>query len=135
MPSKTFKSKVDTWLIAVFVIVALLSLIVIVPLLVTASGAAYLIALLVVAISMGLPLWIYRTTVYVIDGESLSIKSGPFSWNISLSDINAVKESRSLLSSPAFSLDRLAIDYGNGRSILVSPLDKAGFIEALEPAE
>jgi hypothetical protein len=41
-------------------------------------------------------------------------------------------ESRSPFSSPALSLDRLQIDYGAGKSILISPADKEGFIEAIE---
>jgi hypothetical protein len=36
------------------------------------------------------------------------------------------------LTSPAFSLDRLRIEYGRGRWIMISPRDKDGFLRELE---
>ena len=47
-----------------------------------------------------------------------------------LAAIDAVEPARNPLSSPACSLDRLRIEYGAKR-IMISPLDKAGFLRAL----
>ena len=50
------------------------------------------------------------------------------------SSIAGVRPTRSALSSPALSLDRLRIDHGAGgrRTVLVSPADRAGFVQALQ---
>ena len=45
-----------------------------------------------------------------------------------------IRPTRNPLSSPALSLDRLRIDYGSGRSIMVSPEDKDKFIGDIEDA-
>jgi hypothetical protein len=42
-----------------------------------------------------------------------------------------VEETRNPLSSPALSLDRLKITYGNGKRIMISPADKIGFLKAI----
>jgi hypothetical protein len=43
-----------------------------------------------------------------------------------------VVPTRNPLSSPALSLDRLRIEYGQGRAIMISPADKGPFLRALE---
>jgi hypothetical protein len=60
------------------------------------------------------------------------VRSGPFRWTIALDDIHAVTPSRDLRSGPALSLDRLRIEYGPGREILISPRDQSGFLHDLE---
>lgn len=69
-------------------------------------------------------------TVYVVDGDVLTIWSGPFRFKIPLRQIESVRASKSPLSSPALSLDRLVIRYGR-RRIMVSPADKMGFLNAI----
>jgi hypothetical protein len=46
-------------------------------------------------------------------------------------DIRTVTPTRNPLSSPALSLDRLRIDYGRGRRIMVSPRDPGAFLREL----
>lgn len=72
------------------------------------------------------------TTYYQIQGSQLKIKSG-FVVNKTL-DINTIKKvvaTRNIISAPAASLDRLELMYNRYDSILVSPKDKAGFINEL----
>lgn len=76
------------------------------------------------------PVWLYLTTAYEVDEERLLIRSGPFRWNILLSEIAKVEPSRSVLSSPALSLDRIRIEYGVNKFVLVSPMEKEEFIKA-----
>lgn len=78
---------------------------------------------------------IFKSTYYVIAGDTLRIVSGPFKWNIPVADIVGVTPSRNPLSSPALSMDRLKISYGKRKFVLVSPEDKAGFIRAVEQAQ
>ena len=77
-------------------------------------------------------MWLALSTSYRVDENELVIRAGPFSWRIERASISNIARSRSVLSAPALSLDRLEITYGNGQSILVSPQDKDGFIKALE---
>lgn len=79
----------------------------------------------------GFVLWTTFTTYYELEHDALLVNSGPFSWRIPLAEINAVRPSNSSASSPAMSMDRLEILYGSGRSILVSPADKAEFLAML----
>ncbi len=74
--------------------------------------------------------WMFRTTYYLIDGDTLVIRAGFLKWRIPIREITAVTPTHNPLSSPALSLDRLQIDYGS-RFILVSPERKEQFIDAL----
>ncbi|MGZ8797288.1 MAG: PH domain-containing protein [Thermoanaerobaculia bacterium] len=71
-----------------------------------------------------------RSTYYIIDGDTLIIRSSFLKWRVPIAKILSVTPTRSPVSSPALSLDRLAILY-DGKRILVSPQDKRRFIEAL----
>jgi hypothetical protein len=85
-----------------------------------------------VLITAGVPVWICTTTRYDLSRQSLIVRSGPFRWSIPLADIKSVTPTRNPLSSPALSLDRLRIEYGQGRAIMISPSDKGAFVRALE---
>ncbi len=71
-----------------------------------------------------------RSTYYLIEGATLVIRSSVFTWRVPIAAIRSITPTRSALSSPALSLDRLRIEYG-GKRILVSPENKRHFIEAL----
>ena len=73
---------------------------------------------------------IMRSTYYVIEGPTLIIRSSLLTWRVPIAAIRSITPTRSALSSPALSLDRLRIEYG-GKWILVSPEDKRQFIESL----
>jgi hypothetical protein len=75
--------------------------------------------------------WVVLSTYYEFEHDTLVIHSGPFSWRIPLREIRTVRESNSVRSGPALSMDRLEIAYGDGRVMLISPADKAGFLALL----
>ena len=85
---------------------------------------------LVVLIAVLVP-WVFASTYYVVDVRELKVVSGPFRWRIPLRDITRVTPTRAWWSSPALSLDRLCIEYGNGKWILVSPVRREEFLSAL----
>ena len=91
----------------------------------------YVMAAIIIVAGVGFPLWILVSTRYITDEENLKIISGPFSWVIPIQSIISIQETQSAITSPALSFDRLEITYGEDKAILVSPLDKAGFIEKL----
>lgn len=131
MAPLVFRSKVDTWLKAVLfgsVAVAIAG--------VAGSGAfttsAAFVAVPLLIVAVGLPVWTIRSTYYTLTDERLDVRCGPLVWSVRLNDVRSVTPTRNPLSSPALSLDRLRIDYGRGLSIMISPQDKDAFVRELE---
>jgi len=125
-----FDSKIDWWVYLSFMLLSVVMLGTLVPLAFT--GHPSLIPLGIAAVfGLGLPLWLLLSTHYRIADNRLYVKSGPFSWNIPIEDIQSAKPSRSLLSGPALSLDRLNLIYGKSQSLVVSPKDKVAFLAAI----
>jgi hypothetical protein len=72
------------------------------------------------------------TTYYVVEGTMLTIKCGfLYNFKIDISTVKKIKETNNALSSPAASLDRLEISYGKFDDVMISPKDKAGFMDHL----
>jgi hypothetical protein len=75
--------------------------------------------------------WIWFGTGYKMMDNELKIYCGPFRHTISLQDIKEIKRTRSPLSSPACSLDRMEIKFGKSKRVMISPADREGFIKML----
>jgi hypothetical protein len=80
-------------------------------------------------------------TTYPLDYEitrtELVARSGFMRWRVPLADIQEVRPTRSAASAPAWSLDRLRVEYlkgGRTRVLLVSPEDKRAFLRDLADA-
>ena len=70
---------------------------------------------------------------YTVENQNLNIKAGfLINQNINIMNIESIKRSKNILSSPAASLDRLEIIENNKNSILISPKNKIEFIEELK---
>ncbi len=80
---------------------------------------------------LALCIWTLLGTYYVIDATTLVVRSGPFHWSVPLREIRSVQPTRDVRSGPALSFDRLRIEYGAGRVLLVSPREKEAFIADL----
>lgn len=89
---------------------------------------------LLAAVGGGLPLWVLFGTRYEVTAGQLLVHSGPFRWRVPVAEITRVEPSTSALSAPALSLQRLRIDHGRGRWLLVSPEDPQAFRAALRAA-
>jgi hypothetical protein len=71
---------------------------------------------------------------YEITSDELVARSGFMRWRVPLNSIQEVSPSRNPASAPAWSLDRLRVEYvkgGAARSLYISPLDKEGFMRDL----
>jgi hypothetical protein len=129
-----FRTRVDAWLIVILVI-ALGSG-------VWASLIAFLrspregwIALAVMIGAIALIAAISVPTEYALTGTALVIRSGVLRSTIPFDAIQRVYRTHNPLSAPAWSLDRIAIDYRSGRSrrlALISPNRQALFLQALQ---
>lgn len=128
-----FESKRDLWLLVLLRIMPLMLLLVIADIWYLEhhdlrgpiAGAFILIVFEVFFFES-----VLRSTYYQIDGHTLVIRSSVFSWRVPIGEIRSITPTRSALSSPALSLDRLRIEYGD-KAIMVSPEDPKRFIEAL----
>ena len=127
----TFKSAVDLWLLVIVALVVIISWGVSVRLVLQRSPGGYLRVIGMLAVGIGLPLWFFYTTQYLVEDEILKIQSGPFKWTIPITSISQVVETTNPRSSPALSLRRLEITYGESKIIMVSPKDHDGFLEAI----
>jgi len=132
LSTKRFKSKVDRWIILVL-IAAIVSIICSIGLIALEGGdpLATTVTIIVLLLAIALIVSIMIGTHYTVERDTLKVNSGPFRFKIPLDQIEFVKASRSPLSSPAMSMDRLLIRYGKRRRILVSPDDKDGFLRAI----
>ena len=128
MHDVTFRSKVDSWLVAVLVISAAIALIAV---LTVGIVVAPLASSAILLFGVGLPTWVLIATTYTLTPANLNVRSGPFTWRIPLNEIRSVAPTRNPLSSPALSLDRLRIEYGHGKSIMISPAARDEFMHEL----
>lgn len=76
--------------------------------------------------------YILATTYYIITDAYLIVRAGFLHHSkIDIQRIKKITETNNPLSSPANSLDRLAVIYNQNSSVLISPKDKHDFIEHL----
>ena len=117
---KSYKSKVDWWL--VLILLAIFAF----PIVQGIQTKEYLLS----AIFVGLILlfWIFGSTLkYKIQDEYLWV----WTTKIDIKTIRKVYATRNPLSSPALSINRLAIVYNKYDEILISPEDREDFISEL----
>lgn len=96
-----------------------------------ASNFPHLIIYSLIIFVIWLPIF---NTYYVVENDTLIIKSLVFRWKININDITQIEPTHNPLSSPALSLDRLKIYYmknGEVASVMISPKDKEGFFQAI----
>lgn len=128
---KRYYSKIDTWLLIVLIGVFIATLLDAFFLRDLPSGKWIILLIVLIwgtVLSLMFPLY------YELDSTSLLIRSGWLHRRIPLLSIQRVFPTRNPLSSPALSLDRLRIDYlheGKSRFALISPKEKAGFLQEL----
>jgi hypothetical protein len=122
-----FRSKIDVWLGGVLLLGLLVSGAAAIGLLLQEGFASLAILPL---LTTGLPLWLLIDTWYGVTDTELIVHCGPFVTSVPIARIRAIRPTRSVLSAPALSLDRLEISHAGG-AVVVSPADKADFIRAL----
>jgi hypothetical protein len=133
------RSKQDTWFVSLIWLSVLVPLAIGILLLIRADGDKSLgWSLTVIGAVTGLvvlvltyPLW------YEILPSELRVRCGLMRWRIQLASIQDVRLTRNSSSAPAWSLDRVQIDYlkdGETRSLLISPKDQSAFMREIKEA-
>ncbi len=132
MAAKTFKSKVDAWLV---IVLAVSTVVLIAGLAATLYSRPDPLAVVVMLAATSFFLLLVGSillrTYYRVDGGMLTIVSGPLRRSVAIDQITSVERTRNPLSSPALSLDRLRIRYGDNKSVMISPADRDKFLNAL----
>lgn len=117
---KTFRSKIDWWLI--LIIVGIFSYPIVEGILTNQYGLSItMISILIIMF------WMFSKIKYVIEETMLKV------WWIKI-DIHSIKriyKTNNPLSSPALSLDRIAIVYNKYDEVLISPKLKKEFVDEL----
>lgn len=83
------------------------------------------------ALTISFILWMWFGTSYRIEGDVLKVKTGPVRSTVNIADIRKLTATRTLLSGPALSLDRIEILHKNYDIMIVSPMDKTEFVQLL----
>lgn len=129
-----FRSKIDWWLLLIFIVITANIIMKIYEAnhhYSLASNFPHLIIYSLIIFVIWLPIF---NTYYVVENDTLIIKSLVFRWKINIKDITQIQPTHNPLSSPALSLDRLKIYYmknGEVVSVMISPKDKEGFFQAI----
>ncbi len=132
MAEKRFKSKIDKWIVFVLVAVLVLDFVMIIAIAMESGSPAGRTATILVCIAtMALIVSLLLRTYYEVDKKVLRVVSGPFRWQIPIAKITSVTPTGTWLASPALSLDRLQIEYGKYKPMIISPADKQGFLRAI----
>jgi hypothetical protein len=129
LSAERFVSKRDGWLVAVLWGASLVDFAVAAWLLAGPRGEPAFVAPLLVAAGL-FQLHALYGTHYTFEGDTLVVRASFFRWRIPVAAIESVEPTRNPLSSPACSLDRLLLRW-SGRSLMISPDDRAGFLRAL----
>lgn len=134
MGQEIFYSKIDSFILVVIGMAWVLTagVLYLVYRQVTSKLLVLLITLPTTLLLFPLPIWILLTTQYTIEGSMLNVRSGPVDVDIDISTIESVTPTRNARSSPALSLDRLEIVYGDGERVLVSPEEASLFRQRID---
>ncbi|WP_341224565.1 PH domain-containing protein [uncultured Arcticibacterium sp.] len=123
---KTYKSEIS-WSLAVPLALILLG-----SLIMTIMGQNWP-TILIMLLTCAFVFHLYASTSYRITENNLIVKSGFIvNINIPIGSIKSIKPSKSILSSPALSLDRIEVSYGKFDSVLISPKERSAFIAELK---
>lgn len=88
-------------------------------------------AIMLPAIAFTLHLF-FTTTYRINDSNELRIKCGLLiNSTVDITKIKSISRTRNPISSPAPSMDRIELKYGKWDSVIISPKDKIGFVDAL----
>jgi hypothetical protein len=127
--NRTFRSKVDTWLIWVLILGVGLSIVV----LVAAAILERKFYLIPIGLMSPLLIWICAWPMeYTLERDRLVIRSGFIRKAVPYADIRSVEPTRNPLSAPALSLDRLMIRRRKGSGVMISPDDRETFLRELK---
>lgn len=82
-------------------------------------------------IIIGWLIWLWFSTGYLVENNTLKMLVGPFKQTIDIQRIKKITKERSIVTSPALAVDRLIIQYGHCKYVSISPKKEYEFIKLL----
>lgn len=133
--AKTYPSKVDAWFLVVLAVVVGAMFIGMAISVAQHGWLRFLQGAFVVFGVIGFLVWIVLGTNYTLEGGTLVVRSGPFTWRIQIDQITSIEKASLFVrarSSPALSMDRLVLTYGKNKRLAISPAEKEKFLADLK---
>ena len=128
-----FNSKIDLWILVLLLLAVAACLWGVARIAETVSASPEAMSIwlalglgIPLVVGIGLPLWLLVATRYYLSDTELEVQP--------IRDIRAVSSTHSMLASPALSLDRVLIEYGQGQgqAVMISPEPRDAFLRQLE---
>lgn len=128
-----YRSKVDWWIGLLLCVPPVAAVATNVSLLMGEKHEGWLVGAVVAVVVFGIYVGLVFPMRYGLGNGQLIIRSGLLRQKLALSDIVEVHRTHNPLSSPALSLDRLRIQYGQGffKGVMISPADRQQFLDEI----
>lgn len=126
-----FRSGVDWWIGVIVLSVPAIALGTAVALQLSGDAAGALVGWAVLAGVVALYVAVVWPISYELHDDRLAVRFGLVRSTVPYRSIRSVRPSRSILASPALSLDRLALDTGSRLPVTISPADRPAFLAEL----
>lgn len=124
-----FRTKIDPWLAVPVTLGLAVTVIVLVRAFATGrQGGVATAVLLLLVVVLGSFAWVS----YSVTDDAIVVRRGLLRSTMPLARVRRLKATREALAAPALSLDRIEIRTDRGMWLLVSPADKAGFVQAIQ---
>ncbi len=90
------------------------------------------VSLAIMLVCLAFVAWIWVDTKYTIKNGEMKINAGPINYApVPIPKIKSIRKTKTWLSSPACSMDRIKISYNKYDSIVISPMRLKDFLESL----
>jgi hypothetical protein len=136
MPAETvrwYRSKVDWWLALILCVPPVASIAVCLALVLGGKTSEVVWGIVSVLLVFAIYFGLVFPMRYGLDDTHLIVRFGLCRQRIPLADISEVYPTHNPLSSPALSLDRLHVQFGQGvfKAVMISPADRDRFLDDL----
>ena len=131
-----YRSKVDWWIAALLCVPPIAMFAVSGAVLFGEKRSEWPMAVIAILFVCGIYFGLVFPMRYGIGDGKLVVRFGQCRQSIALQDVLEVRPTRNPLSSPALSLDRLHVQYGQGffKAVMISPADRDQFLADLAAA-
>jgi hypothetical protein len=128
-----YPSKIDWWLVPVLGVPPVAAVAVCVAFGFAGSTPGLLVSAAMALLVAGIYFGLVFPMRYGVDDTHLLVRFGVCRQRIPLAEISDVHPTRNPLSSPALSLDRLRVQFGQGifKAVMISPVDRDDFLDDL----
>jgi hypothetical protein len=128
-----YRSKIDWWLAPILCVPPVAAILVCVAFALAGMTSGLLVGVAAVLLVLGIYFGLVFPMRYGLDDTHLVVRFGVCRQRIPLAAIREVKPTHNPLSSPALSLDRLHVQFGQGvfKGVMISPTDRNRFLDEL----